>query len=31
MSEKRDKHGLTNHEITIALVGGAVLGPFRAT
>ena len=22
---------LTNHEITIALVGGAVLGPFRAT
>ncbi len=23
--------GLTNHEITIALTGGAVLGPFRAT
>lgn len=23
--------GLTNHEITIALRGGAVLGPFRAT
>ena len=23
--------GLTNHEITIALAGGAVLGPFRAT
>lgn len=23
--------GLTNHEITIALQGGAVLGPFRAT
>ena len=23
--------GLTNHEITIALDGGAVLGPFRAT
>ena len=22
---------LTNHEITIALAGGAVLGPFRAT
>ena len=22
---------LTNHEITIALLGGAVLGPFRAT
>ena len=28
MSEER---GLTNHEITIALTGGAVLGPFRAT
>ena len=28
MSEER---GLTNHEITIALAGGAVLGPFRAT
>lgn len=23
--------GLTNHEITIALEGGAVLGPFRGT
>lgn len=23
--------GLTNHEITVALRGGAVLGPFRAT
>ena len=23
--------GLTNHEITICLRGGAVLGPFRAT
>lgn len=23
--------GLTNHEITICLDGGAVLGPFRAT
>ena len=22
---------LTNHEVTICLVGGAVLGPFRAT
>lgn len=28
MSESK---GLTNHEITIALAGGAVLGPFRAT
>ena len=26
-----DSKGLTNHEITIALMGGAVLGPFRAT
>ena len=26
-----DERGLTNHEITIALEGGAVLGPFRAT
>ncbi len=26
-----DEKGLTNHEITIALAGGAVLGPFRAT
>ena len=23
--------GLTNHEITICLEGGAILGPFRAT
>jgi hypothetical protein len=23
--------GLTNHEITVCLQGGAVLGPFRAT
>ena len=27
----REKSGLTNHEVTIALQGGAVLGPFRAT
>lgn len=26
-----DQKMLTNHEITIALSGGAVLGPFRAT
>jgi len=26
-----DDKGLTNHEIIIALVGGALLGPFRAT
>ena len=26
-----DDKGLTNHEITIALAGGAMLGPFRAT
>lgn len=26
-----DDKGLTNHEITIALSGGAMLGPFRAT
>ena len=26
-----DEKGLTNHEITIALAGGALLGPFRAT
>ena len=25
------ERGLTNHEITIALAGGAVLGPFPAT
>ena len=29
MTEKSTR--LTNHEITIALAGGAVLGPFRAT
>jgi hypothetical protein len=28
---KNDEHGLTNHEITICLTGGAMLGPFRAT
>ena len=28
MSEER---GLTNHEITITLEGGATLGPFKAT
>ena len=28
---KQDDHGLTNHEITICLAGGAILGPFRAT
>ena len=26
-----DEKGLTNHEITIALAGGSLLGPFRAT
>ena len=26
-----DEKGLTNHGITIALAGGALLGPFRAT
>ncbi len=26
-----NEKGLTNHEITIALEGGALLGPFRAT
>ena len=26
-----DSKGLTNHEITICLEGGAMLGPFRAT
>ena len=26
-----DEKGLTNHEITICLEGGAVLGPFKAT
>ncbi|MCZ6619334.1 MAG: hypothetical protein O7E57_14510 [Gammaproteobacteria bacterium] len=26
-----DGKGLTNHEITICLEGGAMLGPFRAT
>jgi len=28
---KNEDHGLTNHEITICLTGGALLGPFRAT
>ena len=28
---KQEDHGLTNHEITICLAGGAILGPFRAT
>ena len=27
----KDEPGLTNHEITIALDGGAILGPFKAT
>ncbi len=31
MPTKQDDHGLTNHEITICLAGGAILGPFRAT
>ena len=26
-----DDKGLTNHEITICLAGGATLGPFKAT
>ena len=26
-----DEKGLTNHEITICLSGGALLGPFKAT
>ncbi len=26
-----EEKGLTNHEITVCLEGGAVLGPFRAT
>ena len=26
-----DVEALTNHEITICLAGGAILGPFRAT
>ncbi len=26
-----DDKGLTNHEITICMEGGAVLGPFKAT
>lgn len=30
-NESSSRKGLTNHEITIALAGGAVLGPFRAT
>jgi len=28
---KYDEHALTNHEITICLAGGAMLGPFKAT
>ncbi len=28
---KHDEPGLTNHEITVCLTGGAVLGPFKAT
>ncbi len=31
MPTKQDDHGLTNHEITICLAGGAILGPFKAT
>jgi hypothetical protein len=31
MPTKQDDHGLTNHEITICLSGGAILGPFKAT
>jgi len=31
MPTKQEEHGLTNHEITICLVGGAILGPFKAT
>ena len=26
-----DDKGLTNHEITVCLQGGAILGPFKAT
>lgn len=26
-----EKQGLTNHNITVCLIGGAVLGPFKAT
>ena len=26
-----DEKGLTNHEITVCLQGGAILGPFKAT
>ena len=26
-----DEKGLTNHQITIALQGGAILGPFKGT
>jgi hypothetical protein len=26
-----DEHTLTNHQITLCLAGGAVLGPFNAT
>jgi phosphorylcholine metabolism protein LicD len=28
---KHEEQSLTNHEITICLAGGAILGPFRAT
>jgi hypothetical protein len=28
---KQEDQPLTNHEITVCLVGGAILGPFRAT
>ena len=28
---KHEEHALTNHEITICLAGGAMLGPFKAT
>jgi hypothetical protein len=27
----RNDEALTNHEITVCLIGGAMLGPFRAT
>ncbi len=26
-----EEKGLTNHEITVCLAGGAILGPFKAT
>jgi len=28
---RHDEHALTNHQITICLAGGAILGPFKAT